>query len=135
MLFGLPKPLWREDGRARCRCTGETSVARFCVSGLCNHGRTEPEMMQPRTLPLTTTHGLAPRVAGPAYAAPRSGEVRPCIIPGSPILGESSFGTWKAAFGIEGKPGLHRLSGRFGRDLDGTTRNQRGCSGVVYAMV
>ena len=91
--------------------------------------------MQPRTLPLTTAPGLAPRAASPAYAALRSGEVCPCIISAGLVKGGSSFGTRKVGSRIEGKPGLHRLSGRFGREERDTTRYQRGCSGVVYAMV
>ncbi len=92
-------------------------------------------MMQSRTLPLTTTPGLAPRVASPAYAALRLGEVRPCIISAGSIQGGSSFGTWKVGSGLEGRPGLHRFSGRIGREEKDTSRYQRGCSGVVYAMV
>jgi hypothetical protein len=90
-------------------------------------------MMQARTLPLTTTPGLAPRVASPAYSGLRSGEVRPCIISAGPVQG--GFGTRKVGFGIEGRPGLHRFSGRTGREETDTSRYQRGCSGVVYAMV
>ena len=92
-------------------------------------------MMQPRTLPLTTTPGLAPRAASPAYAALGSGEVRPCIISAGLPRGGWSFGTRKVAFGIEGRPGLHRFTGRIGREETDTTRYQRGCSGMVYAMV
>jgi hypothetical protein len=92
-------------------------------------------MMQPRNLPLTTTPGLAPRVASPAYSGLWSGEVRPCIISAGLLKGGSSFGTRKVGFGIEGRPGLHRFTGRIGRDGTDTTRYQRGCSGVVYAMV
>jgi hypothetical protein len=92
-------------------------------------------MMQARTLPLTTTPGLAPRVASPAYAALGSGKVRPCIISAGLSWGGSSFGTRKVGFGIQGRPGLHRFTGRIGREETDTTRYQRGCSGVVYAMV
>jgi len=92
-------------------------------------------MMQTRTLPLTTAPGLAPRAASPAYAALWSGEVRPCIISAGPSRRGASFGTRKVGFGTEGRPGLHRLSGRIGREESDKTRYQRGCSGVVYAMV
>jgi len=92
-------------------------------------------MMQPRSLPLTTTPGLAPRVASPAYAALWSGEVRPFIISAGLLKGGLGFGTRNVGFGIEGRPGLHRFTGRIGREESDTTRYQRGCSGVVYAMV